>query len=151
MSTKTKSKQLHVVPSDRRWKVVRPRASRATGVYGEKTEAVKRAQGLAQKEGSSVVTHRKDGRITGIKSYGKKREPQLHDLRKRGVTINKNELIIEIKTGIALRYYVEDNREFIGDKKSLVYDIFNWIEKEDPEFVEKLRERYGYDIKSDGL
>ena len=46
---------------------------------------------------------------------------------------------------------MEDNREFIGDKKSLVYDIFNWIEKEDPEFVEKLRERYGYDIKSDGL
>lgn len=73
MSTSTKSKQVHVVPSDGGWKVVRPKASRATGVFGNKTEAVKRATGLAKKEGSSVVTHRKDGRITGVKSYGKKK------------------------------------------------------------------------------
>jgi hypothetical protein len=73
MSTKTKSKQVHVVPSDNGWKVVRPKASRATGIYNNKNEAEKRAQGLAQKEGSSVVTHRKDGRITSVKSYGKKK------------------------------------------------------------------------------
>ena len=83
MSNTTKSKQVHVVPSDSGWKVVRPKASRATGVYENKNDAVKRAQGLAQREGSSVVTHRKDGRITDVKSYGKKKW-----MKNRNVFIN---------------------------------------------------------------
>ena len=69
MSKTVKSKQVHVVPSDGGWKVVRPNATRASGVFGKKDEAVSRAKGLAKKDGSSVVTHRRDGRITGVKSY----------------------------------------------------------------------------------
>jgi uncharacterized protein YdaT len=69
MSKTTKNKQVHVVPSDGGWKVVRPNAARASGVFGNKDEAVSRAKGLAIKDGSSVVTHRKDGRITGVKQY----------------------------------------------------------------------------------
>lgn len=72
MKKETKSKQVHVVPSETGWKVVRPRAIRATGLFDTKTDALKKAQGLAKRDGSSVVTHRKDGRITSVKTYGKK-------------------------------------------------------------------------------
>lgn len=72
-TSKSAPKSVHVVPSGSDWKVVRPNASRASGVYGKKTEAAARATGLAKKDGSSVVTHRKDGRITDVKSYGKKK------------------------------------------------------------------------------
>ena len=72
-TSKSTPKSVHVVPSGSEWKVVRPNASRASGVYGKKTDAAARATGLAKKDGSSVVTHRKDGRITDVKSYGKKK------------------------------------------------------------------------------
>jgi hypothetical protein len=63
MSTKTKSKQVHVVPSSDGWKVVRTEASRASGVFANKTEAQKRARELARKDSGTVVTHRRDGRM----------------------------------------------------------------------------------------
>ena len=72
-TSKSTPKSVHVVPSGSEWKVVRPNASRASGVYGKKTDAAARATSLAKKDGSSVVTHRKDGRITDVKSYGKKK------------------------------------------------------------------------------
>lgn len=73
MSTITKkNKQVHVVPSEVGWKVVKPHASRASAVYTKKADAVQRAKRLAINEGSSLVTHRQDGRIITVKSYGKK-------------------------------------------------------------------------------
>jgi len=73
MSESKRNKQIHVVPSEDGWKVVRPNAERASGVYGKKNEALKRATGLAKKDGTSVINHRKDGRITSVKSYEKKK------------------------------------------------------------------------------
>ena len=63
-----------------------------------------------------------------------------------------DEKIAEIlKKEIIKRYYVEDNREFIGDKKGLAYKIFNAIEVYDPDFVAKLRDHWGYDETKDAL
>ena len=73
MSTKS-NKQVHVVPSDGGWKVVRPNAERASAVYNNKSDALKRGKGLAKKDGSSFIEHRKDGRITNVTSYGKKKK-----------------------------------------------------------------------------
>ena len=63
--TKSSSNRVHVVPSGNGWKVIRPNATRV--------DAVKRGTALAKKDGSTLVKHRKDGRITSATTYGKKK------------------------------------------------------------------------------
>lgn len=60
----------HVVPSDRGWSVKRAGASRASGTFTTKAEAVKKAQEIAKKQKTELYIHGKNGRIQDRRSYG---------------------------------------------------------------------------------
>lgn len=59
----------HVVPRGERWSVRRQGASRASGVFDTQQEAVDRAREIAQREGSELYIHGRDGRIRERSTY----------------------------------------------------------------------------------
>jgi hypothetical protein len=69
------SKGQHVVPSGDKWTVRRTGASKASGVYSTRNEAITQARDSAKKLGSELYIHGKDGRIRERNSYGKDPHP----------------------------------------------------------------------------
>jgi Uncharacterized protein conserved in bacteria (DUF2188) len=72
---KMSSKGQHVVPSGGKWSVRRTGASRASGTFATQGEAVDRARDAAQKQGTELYIHGRDGRIRERSSYGKDSYP----------------------------------------------------------------------------
>jgi uncharacterized protein YdaT len=61
----------HVAPnSGGGWKVQREGASRSSGHFERKSEAMERGRELAQSNRTELVEHGRDGRIQGSNSYG---------------------------------------------------------------------------------
>ncbi len=71
----TKNKNVHVVPSDSGWRVVRPNANKASAVRSTKSSAVEKAKTIARNDRSSVIVHRNDGKITSVDNYSNKAKP----------------------------------------------------------------------------
>lgn len=69
------SKGQHVVPSGGKWSVRRTGAAKASGVFATQHEAIERARSAAQKQGTELYIHGKDGRIRERNSYGKDPHP----------------------------------------------------------------------------
>ena len=64
------SKKFHVAPSNSgKWAVRREGGNRAASVHETKEQAVSSARTIARKEGSELVVHTKDGRISERNSY----------------------------------------------------------------------------------
>ncbi|GGE38879.1 hypothetical protein GCM10011367_11640 [Marinicauda pacifica] len=66
---KTKPGQ-HVSPRGQGWAVRRAGASRATVVVDTQEEAIARAKAIAQRQGTELYIHGRDGRIRERNSYG---------------------------------------------------------------------------------
>jgi len=60
----------HVVPRDNQWAVQGAGASRATGLYDTKREAVERAREIAQNQQTELLIHGQDGKIQSRDSHG---------------------------------------------------------------------------------
>jgi hypothetical protein len=60
----------HVVPGQRGWAVRKSGASRASRIFGTRRDAVTYARQLAQKEGSELYIHGRDGTIRERDTYG---------------------------------------------------------------------------------
>lgn len=61
----------HVVPGDGEWKVERVGGERASGVFGNKSDAVDRARELAKNSTpGQIVIHKQDGTIQTEHTYG---------------------------------------------------------------------------------
>ncbi|MFA5421778.1 MAG: DUF2188 domain-containing protein [Bacilli bacterium] len=71
----TKSKNIHVVPSDGGWRVVRPDANKASAVRSTKTSAVEKAKSIARNDHASVFIHRNDGKITSVENFSNRTKP----------------------------------------------------------------------------
>lgn len=57
-------RNIHVVPSSGQWSVRKEGATRATGVYSTKKDAVVAAREVAKRAGASdLVVHNKDGTV----------------------------------------------------------------------------------------
>jgi uncharacterized protein YdaT len=69
------SKGQHVVPSGDKWSVRKSGSSRASGVFSTQIEAIKEARVLAQRQGTELYVHGKDGRIRERNSYGRDTHP----------------------------------------------------------------------------
>ena len=65
------SKGQHVVPSGDKWSVRRTGASKASGTFATQGEAIERARDAAQKQGTELYIHGRDGRIRERNSYGR--------------------------------------------------------------------------------
>lgn len=59
-------KDQHVVPHDRGWAVRAEHAERATHVFDNKNGALERAREIARNQGTHVVIHDADGRISDV-------------------------------------------------------------------------------------
>lgn len=64
-------KNQHVVPSDDGWAVKSAGSRRATKVFSTQKEAISAARGIAQRQGSELLVHGRDGRIREKNTYGK--------------------------------------------------------------------------------
>ncbi|QKS70106.1 DUF2188 domain-containing protein [Paenalkalicoccus suaedae] len=62
-------KGVHVVSHDSGWAVRSSDASRASGIFDKKNEAIERAKEIAKNKGTSVVIHKRDGSIQQSYSY----------------------------------------------------------------------------------
>lgn len=71
----SKRKNQHVVPHSGGWAVKGVGNERATSVHPTQRDAIDRARGIAQGQGSEVVIHRPDGRIRDKDSYGNDPHP----------------------------------------------------------------------------
>lgn len=69
------SKGQHVVPSGDKWSVRKSGSSRASGVFSTQDEAIREARVLAQRQGTELYVHGKDGRIRERNSYGRDTHP----------------------------------------------------------------------------
>lgn len=69
--------EIHTVWDDDRgqWKNVREGASRASGYFDRKDDAVSKAQTTAKREGLEWIGHRKDGEINERNTYRKDPHP----------------------------------------------------------------------------
>ena len=67
------NKGQHVVPSGGKWSVRTSGASRASAVFATQSEAIESAREKAQKAGTELYIHGKDGRIHERNSY--RRDP----------------------------------------------------------------------------
>ena len=66
-----KSKSHHVVPNGKDgWKVIKDGASRASGVYDTKNEALDAARAISQNQKTELIIHGKDGKIQNKDSHG---------------------------------------------------------------------------------
>ena len=66
-------KQHHVVPNSKRggWDFKKNSASRASGQYDTKAEAMEAGRRMRQNHHSELIPHRKDGTIQNPDSHGK--------------------------------------------------------------------------------
>ncbi len=58
--------------------------------------------------------------------------------------MDKDALIIGLKRELLKRYYVEDGKEYIQDKKGFAYEMFNILLSYDPTFVGTMRKHWDY-------
>ncbi|MDT4953728.1 MAG: hypothetical protein QOJ02_1866 [Acidobacteriota bacterium] len=61
---------IHVVPRDGRWAVVRERAERDSSHHDTQADAIDAARETAQREGVELFIHRPDGRIRDRDTHG---------------------------------------------------------------------------------
>lgn len=66
----TKKKNQHVVRRENGWAVRGEGNSRDTAHTNTQQEAIERAKQIAQREGSEVIIHGRDGKIRERNSYG---------------------------------------------------------------------------------
>ncbi len=71
----SKRKDVHVVHEDNQWKVKKTGNERATATYQRKKDAEKRGRQEAEKEGSELIIHKKDGTIQDKESHGNDPNP----------------------------------------------------------------------------
>lgn len=64
-------KNQHVVPKDGGWAVRGEGNSRASSTHETQKSAIEKARGKAQKDGSEVIIHGRDGKIRERNTYGK--------------------------------------------------------------------------------
>ena len=64
-------KNQHVVPKDGAWAVRGEGNSRASSTHDTQKAAIDKARGKAQKDGSEVIIHGRDGKIRERNTYGK--------------------------------------------------------------------------------
>jgi len=63
--------ETHVVSNPRGgWDIKKPGASRSSGHFGTKKEAEDRARTISRNQGSELVIHNKDGKISRKDSHG---------------------------------------------------------------------------------
>lgn len=65
----------HVIPSAGGWSIRQAGSAKASSVHKTQQEAVARAREMAQKEGSELFIHGRDGRIRERNSYNRDRHP----------------------------------------------------------------------------
>ena len=71
MAGKGKAKSVHVVPDkDGGWNIKSSGATRSSGHFDRKTDAVKRAREISRNKKSELVIHNKDGKIAQKDSHG---------------------------------------------------------------------------------
>ena len=63
-------KNIHVVPRDQGWAVVREGAERDSSHHDTQAEAISQATETARRERLEVFIHREDGKIRDRNSYG---------------------------------------------------------------------------------
>ena len=61
---------IHVVPRDDRWAVVREGAERDSSHHDTQADATEAARQIAQREGVELFIHRPNGRIRDRDTYG---------------------------------------------------------------------------------
>ncbi len=71
----SRSKNQHVVPSGNKWAVKGENNSKATKITPTKAEAVKVARQISKNQGSELVVHNRDGKISSKDSHGKDQYP----------------------------------------------------------------------------
>jgi Uncharacterized protein conserved in bacteria (DUF2188) len=69
------AKGQHVVPNGTGWSVRKAGASKVSGTYTTQSEAEKVARDRAQRQGTELYIHGRDGRIRERNSYGKDPHP----------------------------------------------------------------------------
>ena len=74
MGISTKIDSVHVVPSNGRWKVIRPNASRASSISNIKGTAIGKAKTIAKNDKTTVYVHRTDGKITSVVNFSRKNQ-----------------------------------------------------------------------------
>lgn len=60
----------HVVPRGDKWAVIGENKKKADSLHDTQKEAIRRGKELAQREGSELIIHGKDGKIRDKDSYG---------------------------------------------------------------------------------
>ncbi|MBW1697571.1 MAG: DUF2188 domain-containing protein [Deltaproteobacteria bacterium] len=61
----------HVVPqSDGGWNIKKGGASRSSGHFGRKQDAIDRAREISRKQHSELIIHNRDGKISKTDSHG---------------------------------------------------------------------------------
>ncbi|HAD06400.1 MAG TPA: hypothetical protein DCE76_04500 [Anaerolineaceae bacterium] len=68
-------KNVHVVPKGNQWAVKKEGNQRATSIHNRKQDAEKRGRQEAEKEGSELIIHKKDGTIQDKESHGNDPNP----------------------------------------------------------------------------
>jgi hypothetical protein len=61
---------VHIVPRDGNWAVVREHADRDSSHHRTQAEAIEAGRNTAEREGVELFIHREDGRIRARDSYG---------------------------------------------------------------------------------
>lgn len=69
------AKNQHVVPKDGGWAVRSAGSTRASSIHDTQKDAVDKARERAQKEGSELVIHGRDGKIRERNTYGRDPHP----------------------------------------------------------------------------
>lgn len=65
-----KRQEYHVVPRGDRWAVKRDNASRASGLFDNKQDAINAGRDLSKGLGAELVIHGRNGQIQNSNSYG---------------------------------------------------------------------------------
>lgn len=61
---------VHIVPRDGEWAVVREGAERDSSHHGTQGEAIEAGRNTARREGVEIIIHRPNGQIRDRDSYG---------------------------------------------------------------------------------
>lgn len=65
-------KQHHIVPNpDGGWDIKKPGAERSSGYFDRKDDAVDRGREISRNQGTELVIHNTDGKISRSDSHGK--------------------------------------------------------------------------------
>ena len=71
----SKSKRIHIVPTEDGWAVKRENSDRASAVTTTKAEADKIGRGMAKNEKGELIIHGLDGKIQDSDSFGNDPNP----------------------------------------------------------------------------